>query len=170
VTAPPRPPQAYVADVFAGLAAELTAVHPDVQPSRMFGSSGLKIHGKTFAMVVNDHLVVKMPASGSTNSSRPAPVSDSTPATSARCGSGSPWRPPAHDLSDPASRPCDDRRVTVPVQELVAEGRAALRRGEAADARLIFERAPTEPASGDVLEGLARAAYLEREFTQAIKD
>ena len=45
-----------------------------------------------------------------------------------------------------------------------------MRRGDAAAARVIFERARTEPASGDVLEGLARAAYLEREFSQAIED
>jgi DNA-binding NarL/FixJ family response regulator len=60
--------------------------------------------------------------------------------------------------------------VSVPVQELVAEGRAALRRGDAAAARRIFEQVPAEPASGDVLEGLARACYLEREFPQAIED
>jgi TfoX/Sxy family transcriptional regulator of competence genes len=34
---------------------------PDVEPTRMFGSAGLKTHGKTFAMLVKGRLVVKLP-------------------------------------------------------------------------------------------------------------
>ena len=63
---------------------------------------------------------------------------------------------------------CDDRRVTAQVPELVAEGRAALRRGDAAGARALRTR-PTGPASGDVIEGLARASYLELDFAAAIE-
>ena len=60
--------------------------------------------------------------------------------------------------------------MTAQVPELVAAGRSALRRGDAATARVIFERAPTEPASGDVVEGLARASYLERDYSRAIEE
>jgi len=60
--------------------------------------------------------------------------------------------------------------VTVSAQQLVVEGRAALRRGDAAGARRAFERAPAESASGEVIEGLARASYLERDYVQAIED
>ena len=70
----------------------------------------------------------------------------------------------------PASCACHDRPVIAPVPELVAEGRAALRRGDAAAARRAFQQVPAEPASGDVIEGLARASYLERDFAQAIED
>ena len=59
--------------------------------------------------------------------------------------------------------------MTVPVEELVVEGRTALRRGDAAGARLAFERAVTEVPSGDVLEGLARASYLDLDFPTAIQ-
>jgi hypothetical protein len=34
---------------------------PEGGPSRKFGSSGLKIHGKLFGMLVRDRLVVKLP-------------------------------------------------------------------------------------------------------------
>src|SRR5262245_4171142 len=65
-----------------------------------------------------------------------------------------------------------DAWVTTPVPELVGEGRAALRRGDPAGAREIFERAlidTTEAnARGEVIEGLARASYLEFDFTNAI--
>ncbi|MEY2431046.1 MAG: hypothetical protein QOC92_771 [Acidimicrobiaceae bacterium] len=60
--------------------------------------------------------------------------------------------------------------MTVPVQALIAEGRAALRAGDAAGARRILEGAGAESPSGDVIECLARAAYLELDFAQAIKD
>jgi TfoX/Sxy family transcriptional regulator of competence genes len=35
---------------------------PDVSTGRMFGSEGLKVNGKVFAMVVKGDLVVKLPA------------------------------------------------------------------------------------------------------------
>ncbi len=59
--------------------------------------------------------------------------------------------------------------MTVPVQELLAEGQAALRTGDAAGARRAFERALAESASGPAMEGLGRAAYLELDFRQAIE-
>ena len=57
----------------------------------------------------------------------------------------------------------------LPLEELIAEGRAALRAGDAAGARRVFESALAESASGDVIEGLARASYLELDFPQAIE-
>jgi hypothetical protein len=59
--------------------------------------------------------------------------------------------------------------VTASVQELVAQGRAALRQGDAPGARRAFEQVPAGLASGDVLEGLARASYLERDFSHAVE-
>jgi DNA-binding NarL/FixJ family response regulator len=47
---------------------------------------------------------------------------------------------------------------------LIEEGRAALRDGNAAAARRAFELALAEVESGEVLEGLAEALYLEREY------
>jgi DNA-binding NarL/FixJ family response regulator/Tfp pilus assembly protein PilF len=47
---------------------------------------------------------------------------------------------------------------------LIEQGLAALRDGEAATARRVFEFALTEGESGEVLEGLAEALYLEREY------
>ena len=50
-------------DRFATLVDEFVS-NPDVtppQPGRGFGSSGLKIRGKIFAMLVGDRLVVKLP-------------------------------------------------------------------------------------------------------------
>ena len=49
------------------------------------------------------------------------------------------------------------------------DGRAALRAGDAATARDAFERALAGRESGDALEGLARAAYLELAFAEAIE-
>ncbi len=49
------------AELFARLAEELTGSRPDVEPTRMFGSAGLKTYGKTFAMLVKGRLVVKLP-------------------------------------------------------------------------------------------------------------
>ncbi len=40
---------------------ELLRIHPDIESGRMFGSAGLKIAGKTFAMVVKGELVIKLP-------------------------------------------------------------------------------------------------------------
>ncbi len=47
---------------FAAIAGEL-ARKPAVETSRMFGSDGLKVDGKVFAMVVKERLVVKLAAS-----------------------------------------------------------------------------------------------------------
>ena len=47
---------------------------------------------------------------------------------------------------------------------LVEEGLAALRGGDAATARRAFELAVAEVESGEALEGLAEALYLEREY------
>jgi DNA-binding NarL/FixJ family response regulator len=58
--------------------------------------------------------------------------------------------------------------VTSSLPELIAQGRSALRVGDAAAARRAFEAAHVESASGDVIEGLARAAYLEMNFAEAI--
>jgi TfoX/Sxy family transcriptional regulator of competence genes len=49
------------AELFARLSEELTGGRSDVEPTRMFGSAGLKTYGKTFAMLVKGRLVVKMP-------------------------------------------------------------------------------------------------------------
>jgi len=46
----------------------------------------------------------------------------------------------------------------------IEEGQAALRDGDAASARRAFESALAEAESGEVLEGLAEALYLEREY------
>ncbi|MGZ4674950.1 MAG: LuxR C-terminal-related transcriptional regulator [Acidimicrobiia bacterium] len=51
---------------------------------------------------------------------------------------------------------------------LLAEGRAALRSGDAVAARSAFEAATTDPPSGAVLEGLARCSYIELRFQDAI--
>ncbi|HET8575579.1 MAG TPA: hypothetical protein VFO18_00665 [Methylomirabilota bacterium] len=47
---------------------------------------------------------------------------------------------------------------------LIEEGLAALRDGDAATARRAFELAVIEGESGEALEGLAEALYLEREY------
>jgi len=60
--------------------------------------------------------------------------------------------------------------VEVPVPDLIEEGRAALRAGDAAGARRVFELALDESESGDVVEGLARVAYLELDFRRAVED
>jgi len=59
--------------------------------------------------------------------------------------------------------------MSEPVVDLIEEGRAALRVGDAAVARQAFERALGEAASGAAIEGLARVAYLELDFEQAIE-
>ncbi|NMN96509.1 LuxR C-terminal-related transcriptional regulator [Antrihabitans stalactiti] len=56
------------------------------------------------------------------------------------------------------------------VADLVAEGRAALHCGDAAGARLAFERAREQSAEGVVLEGLARAAYLAMDYPPAVEN
>jgi DNA-binding NarL/FixJ family response regulator len=59
--------------------------------------------------------------------------------------------------------------LAAPVQQLIDEGRAALRAGDAAGARRALESAFAESPSGDVIEGLARTAYLELDFPTAIE-
>jgi tetratricopeptide (TPR) repeat protein len=53
--------------------------------------------------------------------------------------------------------------------ELIEDGRAALRAGDADAARAAFERALAEVATGDALEGLARAAYLQLDYPASIE-
>jgi TfoX/Sxy family transcriptional regulator of competence genes len=48
------------AEAFAQAVAEMSE-HPGVETTRMFGSAGLKTHGRTFAMIVKGRLVVKLP-------------------------------------------------------------------------------------------------------------
>ena len=50
---------------------------------------------------------------------------------------------------------------------LIDRGRAALRDGDAAGARRAFGSALAEAESGEALEGLAEALYLEREYAAA---
>jgi hypothetical protein len=74
-------------------------------------------------------------------------------------------------LVDPlpsSTRPGGGRHVSVPVQELLAEGWAALRAGDAAAARRTLERALASSPSGEVLEGAACAAHLELDFPRAM--
>jgi DNA-binding NarL/FixJ family response regulator len=60
--------------------------------------------------------------------------------------------------------------VEVTGVELVAEARSALRVGDGARARGLFERArELTPGDAEIIEGLARAAYLELEFSEAIE-
>ncbi|HSB88312.1 MAG TPA: LuxR C-terminal-related transcriptional regulator [Ilumatobacteraceae bacterium] len=54
------------------------------------------------------------------------------------------------------------------VEDLLAQGGAALRAGDAASARAALSRAFELDPSGDVIEGLARAAYLEQDFAAAV--
>jgi ATP/maltotriose-dependent transcriptional regulator MalT len=61
------------------------------------------------------------------------------------------------------------RRVSVPVDERLAEARAALRVGDGAAARQALADVSVDPASAPVLEALARAAYLELDFRGAIE-
>lgn len=51
---------------------------------------------------------------------------------------------------------------------LIEEGLVALRDGDAGAARRAFEAALTEAESGEVLEGLAEALYLEREYAASV--
>ena len=53
--------------------------------------------------------------------------------------------------------------------EPVLQGQAALRAGDAAGARRALRSASVDQASGDVLEGLARASYLDLDFVPAIE-
>ena len=55
------------------------------------------------------------------------------------------------------------------VQELLAEGRAAIDRGDAGAARRAFEAALRHGEVGEALEGLGRASYLELDYPAAIR-
>ena len=60
--------------------------------------------------------------------------------------------------------------MTTSVPSLIEAGRAALRAGDASTARRAFEAAlEAASPSGDAIEGLARVAYLELDFTRAIE-
>jgi DNA-binding CsgD family transcriptional regulator len=58
--------------------------------------------------------------------------------------------------------------VTASVESLIGEGRDAFARGDGAGSRRAYEAALAERESGEVLEGLARALYLERDYPGAI--
>jgi len=60
--------------------------------------------------------------------------------------------------------------VTVPVHDVLAESRAALRMGDAAAARRLLEGPDVDPASGSVLEGLAQASYLQFDFLRCVEE
>jgi hypothetical protein len=49
----------------------------------------------------------------------------------------------------------------------IEQGRAALRAGDAATARHVFELALAEGESGDALEGLGEALYLQCDYPAA---
>jgi tetratricopeptide (TPR) repeat protein len=55
------------------------------------------------------------------------------------------------------------------VEALAAEGHEAVERGDAAAARRAFEAALAERESGELLEGLARALYLEGAYPASLK-
>jgi TfoX/Sxy family transcriptional regulator of competence genes len=50
-----------VKDLYDAAATALSADHPEIETTRMFGAPGLKTRGKTFAMIVKGELVVKLP-------------------------------------------------------------------------------------------------------------
>jgi TfoX/Sxy family transcriptional regulator of competence genes len=65
VTFAPTTPEARYAKVVAALLGEPGVTPPadGAGPQRGFGSAGLKIHGRIFAMLVRGRLVVKLPRS-----------------------------------------------------------------------------------------------------------
>jgi DNA-binding NarL/FixJ family response regulator len=60
--------------------------------------------------------------------------------------------------------------VTVPVHDVLAESRAALRIGDAAGARRLLEGAGVDRTSGAVLERLAQASYLQFDFLRCVEE
>ena len=58
--------------------------------------------------------------------------------------------------------------VTATVEDLIADGRAALRKGDVAAARGLFQAALTLGPNSTALEGLGFAAYLAMDFDEAI--
>ncbi|MDP9363031.1 MAG: TfoX/Sxy family protein [Chloroflexota bacterium] len=63
MTSPPTDPTDRYADLVAAFRSEagVTSDFDDPRGRRRFGASTLKVHGKIFAMLVNDRLVVKLP-------------------------------------------------------------------------------------------------------------
>ncbi len=60
--------------------------------------------------------------------------------------------------------------MSTATEDLIVVGRKALRSGDAVGARRAFEAALAgSPERGDVLEGLARAAYIDLDFSVAIE-
>lgn len=59
----PATPQGRYAEIVAALLGEPDVTHlaDESQSKKGFGSSTLKVHGKIFAMLVQDRLVVKLP-------------------------------------------------------------------------------------------------------------
>ena len=55
------------------------------------------------------------------------------------------------------------------VEELIEEGYAALRAGDSATARRVFDSALVTEQSGVALEGSARAAYLDHDYASAVE-
>jgi DNA-binding NarL/FixJ family response regulator len=55
------------------------------------------------------------------------------------------------------------------LDELIAEGKAALRRGDGEAASAIFAPLAATKPTGEVLEGLARSAYLAHDYAAAIE-
>ena len=60
--------------------------------------------------------------------------------------------------------------VTVPVHDVLADSRAALRVGDAERARCLLEGPDADPTSGAVLEGLAQASYLQFQFGRCVEE
>jgi hypothetical protein len=58
--------------------------------------------------------------------------------------------------------------ATASVEVLIAEGREAFGRGDAAASRRAFEAALAECESGELFEGLARALYLGVDYAASI--
>lgn len=63
---------------------------------------------------------------------------------------------------------CHHRGMTRSVDVLIEQGREALRAGDGPTARRLFEEALAEVATGDVVEGIAEALYLEADYPAAL--
>lgn len=59
--------------------------------------------------------------------------------------------------------------VPTPVGALITEGRDAFRRGDGAASRSAFEAVLAEHVTGEALEGLARALYLEVDYVRSME-
>jgi hypothetical protein len=60
--------------------------------------------------------------------------------------------------------------VTVPVDDVLTESRAALRVGDAEGVRRLLEDAGADSTSGAVLESLAQASYLQFDFLRCVEE